>query len=69
MSMPPRAMTGPRPPQGGDQELGFVKVDQATLFDLILAANYFNIKGLLDLTCQTDAWCSATLYGFIVMGL
>ncbi|XP_044508615.1 SKP1-like protein 1B [Mangifera indica] len=33
----------------------FVKVDQATLFDLILAANYLNIKGLLDLTCQTIA--------------
>ncbi|KAL5561075.1 hypothetical protein UlMin_030822 [Ulmus minor] len=33
----------------------FVKVDQATLFDLILAANYLNIKSLLDLTCQTMA--------------
>ncbi|KAL5577680.1 hypothetical protein UlMin_019379 [Ulmus minor] len=44
----------------------FVKVDQATLFDLILrlwvnlclcvvllAANYLNIKSLMDLTCQT----------------
>ncbi|MEW5304029.1 MAG: hypothetical protein WDW38_003175 [Sanguina aurantia] len=33
----------------------FVRVDQATLFDLILAANYLNIKGLLDLTCSTVA--------------
>ncbi|KAI9181312.1 hypothetical protein LWI28_013716 [Acer negundo] len=31
----------------------FVKVDQDTLFDLILAANYLNIKSLLDLTYQT----------------
>ncbi|KAK9996177.1 hypothetical protein SO802_020863 [Lithocarpus litseifolius] len=33
----------------------FVKVDQNTLIDLILAANYLNIKGLLDLTCKTVA--------------
>ncbi|XP_059065164.1 SKP1-like protein 1A isoform X2 [Cryptomeria japonica] len=33
----------------------FVKVDQATLFDIIQAANYLNIENLLDLTCQTVA--------------
>ncbi|XP_010539834.1 PREDICTED: SKP1-like protein 1A [Tarenaya hassleriana] len=33
----------------------FVKVDNATLVDLILAANYLNIEGLLDLTCQRVA--------------
>ncbi|KAM1330893.1 hypothetical protein EV1_043091 [Malus domestica] len=33
----------------------FVKVDQIAVFDLILAANYLNIKSLLDLTCQTVA--------------
>ncbi|XP_071691428.1 SKP1-like protein 1B [Rutidosis leptorrhynchoides] len=30
----------------------FVQVDQDTLFDLILAANYLDIKSLLHLTCQ-----------------
>ncbi|KAK2373161.1 SKP1-like protein 1A [Trifolium repens] len=34
----------------------FVKVDQATLFDLILAANFLNIENLLNLTCQTVAY-------------
>ncbi|KAF6144598.1 hypothetical protein GIB67_006090 [Kingdonia uniflora] len=33
----------------------FMKTDQATLFDLTLAANYLEIKNLLDLTCQTVA--------------
>ncbi|XP_055815516.1 SKP1-like protein 1B [Solanum dulcamara] len=36
-------------------DVEFVKVDQGTLFDLILAANFLNIKSLLDLTCQTVA--------------
>jgi S-phase kinase-associated protein 1 len=33
----------------------FVAVDQQTLFELILAANYLEIKPLQDLTCATVA--------------
>ena len=36
-----------------DQE--FLKADQGTLFELILATDYLDIKGLLDVTCKTVA--------------
>ncbi|XP_019156818.1 PREDICTED: SKP1-like protein 1A [Ipomoea nil] len=36
-------------------DVEFVKVDHATLFDLILAANYLHIPDLMNLTCQTLA--------------
>nr|XP_023882221.1 SKP1-like protein 1A [Quercus suber] len=38
-----------------DEFVKDIKVDQNILFDLILAANFLNIKGLLDLTCKTVA--------------
>ena len=33
----------------------FTNVDQEVLYDLILAANYMDIKPLLDLTCASVA--------------
>ena len=36
-------------------DLDFLKVDQETLFKVIPAANYLNIKKLLDVTCKTLA--------------
>jgi S-phase kinase-associated protein 1 len=35
--------------------LAFVDVDQPTLFELVLAANFLNFKSLLDMLCKTLA--------------
>ncbi|CAN6220497.1 unnamed protein product [Urochloa humidicola] len=44
---------------GGDDlasfDKEFVNVDQSTLYDIMLASNYLEIKQLLDLTCQKVA--------------
>ncbi|RKP37237.1 SCF ubiquitin ligase complex protein SKP1b [Dimargaris cristalligena] len=39
----------------GDWDREFCNVDQGALYELILAANYLDIKPLLDLTCLTVA--------------
>ena len=52
-----------RPDDDGDDclidipawDLEFMEVDQGTLFELIKAANYLDIKGLLDVTCKKVA--------------
>lgn len=36
-------------------DLDYCKVEQAVMFELILAANYLDIKDLLDLGCKTIA--------------
>ena len=36
-------------------DAAFVAIEQEMLFELILAANYMNIKSLLDLTCAKVA--------------
>ncbi|KAH8087492.1 putative negative regulator sulfur controller-3 [Filobasidium floriforme] len=39
----------------GEWDAKFIQVDQEMLFEIILAANYLDIKPLLDLGCRTVA--------------
>jgi S-phase kinase-associated protein 1 len=38
-----------------DFDAEYVKVDKSVIFDLVLAANYLNIKTLLDMMCKSIA--------------
>ena len=49
------ALEGKKDDENNEFNAEFVQVDQQTLYELILAANYLNIKALLDLCYQTDA--------------
>jgi len=41
--------------QVGSWDKEFLNVDQGTLFEIILAANYLDVRGLLDVACKTVA--------------
>ncbi|KAI8909717.1 putative negative regulator sulfur controller-3 [Gorgonomyces haynaldii] len=44
-----------RPEEIEEWDAQFIKMDNELLFEVILAANYLDIKGLLDLGCKTMA--------------
>ncbi|KAJ3129742.1 hypothetical protein HK098_000111 [Nowakowskiella sp. JEL0407] len=55
---PPQPEEDSKPKSSDDideWDRNFINVDQGTLFEIILAANYLDMKGLLDLGCKTVA--------------
>lgn len=50
-----RFHAAPQPPDADAFMAGFLDVDNDTLFDIILAANYLDIKVLLDAACAAVA--------------
>mgnify|MGYP002043983303 CR=1 FL=1 len=45
----------------GEWDAKYVEVDMEFLFELILAANYMDIKSLLDLTCAKVRVCACVV--------
>ena len=47
--------TQPRLDDIPDWDVSFFNIDQAEIFEIILAANYLDIKGLLNIGCKSVA--------------
>lgn len=52
---PPEKYAGRRTEDITEWDKDFMKMEKGTIFEIILAAQYLNIKGLLDLACKTIA--------------
>ena len=51
-------------------DANFVKVEQDLLFELILAANYMDIKSLLDLTCaKVASMIKGMIWSILLLGI
>lgn len=52
---PPDNVEEKRTDDIGEWDVEFLKVDKGTLFELVLAATYLDIKGLFNVTCKSIA--------------
>ncbi|OLY80245.1 E3 ubiquitin ligase complex SCF subunit sconC [Smittium mucronatum] len=51
----PHVLIKPKGLEPNEFDLEYIRVDQSTLYELIMAANYLDIKPLLDLACYSVA--------------